>query len=173
MSNSLPPHRLELPRLLCPWNFLGKNTGVGSHSLLQGTRVEWYSTRAFRHPGSFCPASAPSLGYYPGLPCPRWPPQCPHSREQEKGRGQNGRLHSLCLLLSFFSDFKKFVMIMDSVSQTFAQDTAGIHCFSIVSGTWTGEIFFFLTSLCNLKDRRSPTRDWTQAMTVKTLNPNH
>ena len=23
-------------RLLCPWDFLGKNTGVGSHSLLQG-----------------------------------------------------------------------------------------------------------------------------------------
>ena len=22
--------------LLCPWNFPGKNTGVGSHSLLQG-----------------------------------------------------------------------------------------------------------------------------------------
>ena len=24
------------PRLLCPWNSPGKNTGVGSHSLLQG-----------------------------------------------------------------------------------------------------------------------------------------
>ena len=24
------------PRLLCPWNSLGKNTGVGCHSLLQG-----------------------------------------------------------------------------------------------------------------------------------------
>ena len=23
-------------RFLCPWNSLGKNTGVGSHSLLQG-----------------------------------------------------------------------------------------------------------------------------------------
>ena len=26
-----------LVRLLCPWNSLGKNTGVGSHSCLQGT----------------------------------------------------------------------------------------------------------------------------------------
>ena len=32
----LPPHGLQPARLLCPWNTLGKNTGVGSHSLLQG-----------------------------------------------------------------------------------------------------------------------------------------
>ena len=31
MSNSLQP-----TRLLCPWNFPGKNTGVGCHFLLQG-----------------------------------------------------------------------------------------------------------------------------------------
>ena len=30
MSNSLQPH-------LCPWDFPGKNTGVGCHFLLQGT----------------------------------------------------------------------------------------------------------------------------------------
>ena len=36
MSNSLRPHRLQLTRLLCPLNFPSKNTGVGSHSLLQG-----------------------------------------------------------------------------------------------------------------------------------------
>ena len=37
-SNYLGPHGLidcSLARLLCPWNSLGKNTGVGSHSLLQ------------------------------------------------------------------------------------------------------------------------------------------
>ena len=40
------------------------------------------------------------------------------------------------LLLSFFSDFKHFVMIMDSVSQTFGQDTIKIDSFfSIVSET--------------------------------------
>ena len=27
-------HGLKPARLLCPWNSLGKNTGVGSHSLL-------------------------------------------------------------------------------------------------------------------------------------------
>ena len=34
MSDSLGP-RLYPTRLLCPWNSPGKNTGVGSHSLLQ------------------------------------------------------------------------------------------------------------------------------------------
>ena len=33
----LPPHGLyNLTRLLSPWDFLGKNTGVGCHFLLQG-----------------------------------------------------------------------------------------------------------------------------------------
>ena len=35
-SNSLRPHRLQPARLLCPWDFPGKNTGVGCHFLLQG-----------------------------------------------------------------------------------------------------------------------------------------
>ena len=34
LSDSLRPH--EPSRLLRPWNFLGKNNGVGSHSILQG-----------------------------------------------------------------------------------------------------------------------------------------
>ena len=36
MSNSLQPQGLSPSRFLCPWNFLGKNTGVACHSLLQG-----------------------------------------------------------------------------------------------------------------------------------------
>ena len=36
MFNSLQPHGLQPIRFLCPWGFPGKNTGVGSHSLLQG-----------------------------------------------------------------------------------------------------------------------------------------
>ena len=35
VSNSLQPHELYPARLLCPWNFPGMNTGVGSHFLLQ------------------------------------------------------------------------------------------------------------------------------------------
>ena len=33
---TLGPHELYLTRHLCPWDFLGKNTGVGGHFLLQG-----------------------------------------------------------------------------------------------------------------------------------------
>ena len=36
MSDSLWPHGLQSARLLCPWDFPGKNTGVGCHFLLQG-----------------------------------------------------------------------------------------------------------------------------------------
>ena len=36
VSNCLWPHGLWPARLLCPWAFPGKNTGVGCQSLLQG-----------------------------------------------------------------------------------------------------------------------------------------
>ena len=36
VSDSLGPHGLQLARLLCPWNFPGKNTGGGCNFLLQG-----------------------------------------------------------------------------------------------------------------------------------------
>ena len=36
VSNSLRPHGLQPAKLLCPWDSPGKNTGVGSHFLLQG-----------------------------------------------------------------------------------------------------------------------------------------
>ena len=35
-GESLPTHRLKPTKLLCPWESLGKNTGVGCHALLQG-----------------------------------------------------------------------------------------------------------------------------------------
>ena len=36
MSDCQRPHGLQPTKLLHPWDFPGKNTGVGSHSLLQG-----------------------------------------------------------------------------------------------------------------------------------------
>ena len=36
MSDSLQLHGLQPTRLLCLWDFPGKNTGVGCHFLLQG-----------------------------------------------------------------------------------------------------------------------------------------
>ena len=36
MSDSLRLHGLESTRFLCPWDFPGKDTGLGCHFLLQG-----------------------------------------------------------------------------------------------------------------------------------------
>ena len=55
VSNSLRPHGLQPARLLCPWNFPGKNTGVGCHALLQ---------RIFPTPGS-----NPGLLHYRQILC--------------------------------------------------------------------------------------------------------
>ena len=37
MSDSLRPHGLQPTRLLCLWDFPGKNTGVGCHSSFRGS----------------------------------------------------------------------------------------------------------------------------------------
>ena len=40
MSDSVWPHRRQPTRLPCPWDSLGKNTGVGCHFLLQCMKVK-------------------------------------------------------------------------------------------------------------------------------------
>ena len=40
MYDSVPPHRWQPTRLPCPWDSLGKNTGVGCHFLLQCMKVK-------------------------------------------------------------------------------------------------------------------------------------
>ena len=40
MSDSVRPHRQQPTRLPCPWDSLGKNTGVGCHFLLQCMKVK-------------------------------------------------------------------------------------------------------------------------------------
>jgi len=49
MSDSLRPHGLQPARLLCPWNSPGKNTGVGSLSLLQGIFATQESNPGLMH----------------------------------------------------------------------------------------------------------------------------
>ena len=39
MFDSLQPYGLQPARLLCPWDFPGKNTGMGCHCLFQGIVV--------------------------------------------------------------------------------------------------------------------------------------
>ena len=52
MSNSSQPHGLQPTRLLCPWDFPGKSTGVGCHCLLhrniQSSILLW-----FKVPGKY------------------------------------------------------------------------------------------------------------------------
>ena len=45
-------------KLPCPWNFPGKNTGVGCHLLLQGIFPIWESNPRLLH---FLPCQADSL----------------------------------------------------------------------------------------------------------------
>ena len=40
VSDSVRPHGLQPTRLLCPWDYPGKKTGVGCHFLLQCMKVE-------------------------------------------------------------------------------------------------------------------------------------
>ena len=54
VSDSLQPHGLQPIRLLCPWDFPGKDIGVGCHFLLQGssqprdqTQVSYTAGRSF------------------------------------------------------------------------------------------------------------------------------
>ena len=41
VSNSSRPHGLQPSRLLCPWDFPGKSTGVGCHCLLHLLPNSW------------------------------------------------------------------------------------------------------------------------------------
>ena len=49
LSDFLWPHGLYPTRLLHPWNFLGKSTGVGCHFLLQGIFLTWGSNPGLPH----------------------------------------------------------------------------------------------------------------------------
>ena len=49
VSKSLQPHGLQPTRLLCPWDSPGKSTGVGNHSLLQGTFLTQESNPSLPH----------------------------------------------------------------------------------------------------------------------------
>ena len=47
VSDSLSPYRLQLIRLLCPWDYLGKNTEVSCHVLLQGIKPAFLALQAY------------------------------------------------------------------------------------------------------------------------------
>ena len=64
VSTSLQPHGLWPARLLSPWDFPGRNTGVGCHFLLQGTFPVQGLNRCLLcllHGGRFYTAAAPCI----------------------------------------------------------------------------------------------------------------
>ena len=74
LSDSSRPHGLQPTRLLCPWDFPGKSTGVGCHCLLQWQSLEkWLSIssanegRRLHHPALF-----PVLHWISVLPMERY-----------------------------------------------------------------------------------------------------
>ena len=50
ISDSLQHHKLQPASLLCPWNFPGKNNGVGFHFLFQGIFPTHGSNLCFASP---------------------------------------------------------------------------------------------------------------------------
>ena len=94
MSDSSRPHGLQPTRLLRPWDFPGKSTGVGCHCLLQCMKVKSESEVAqscltLRDPMDCSPpGSCLSMGfsrqeYWSGLPCPS-PGDLPYPRIEPK-----------------------------------------------------------------------------------------
>ena len=68
VSNSSPPHGLQPTRLLCPWDFPGKSTGVGCHCLLWLFKA---AAAAAAKSLQSCPALCdPIDGSPPGSPIP-------------------------------------------------------------------------------------------------------
>ena len=78
MSNSLQPHGLQPASLLYPWDFPGKNTGVGCHFLLQCMKVKVKTLshiRLWATPWTAAYQAPPSLRfsrqkYWSGVPLP-------------------------------------------------------------------------------------------------------
>ena len=70
MSDSLWPRGLQPTRLLCPWDFSGKNTGVGCPFLSRGSSRPGDHTRVSCTAGRFFttePLGKPSQGHRRGL----------------------------------------------------------------------------------------------------------
>ena len=78
LSNPQRPHGLQPSRLLHPWDFPGKSTGVGCHCLLQCMKLKW-KVKSLSHiqllatPWTAAYQAPPSMGFsrqeYPNIHC--------------------------------------------------------------------------------------------------------
>ena len=70
VSDASRPHGLQPTRLLCPWDFPGKSTGVGCHCLLHPWNDHSQKTEHVNHSSSF-----PKSLCHPSFHCPSlWSP---------------------------------------------------------------------------------------------------
>ena len=67
VSNSSRPHGLQPTRLLCPWDFPGKSTGVGCHHLLRPLLLTAAAAKSLQSCPTLCD---PIDGSPPGSPVP-------------------------------------------------------------------------------------------------------
>ena len=75
VSDSVWPHRLQPSRLLCPWDFPGKCTGVGCHCLLGDDIAAWLQTSSLSY---FLIGAQPfQSGSQPCVQHSVWPPTGP------------------------------------------------------------------------------------------------
>ena len=115
VSDSLWPHRLQPTRLLCPWDFLGKGTGVGCHCLLRNPRInihKWLHSKNVLEDTSFLPG----LNYSKAWILVTWP-----------NRPQHLCLHLLIVNILLFSSLAPRLLLnqTSSISEvTYLEDGA-------------------------------------------------
>ena len=100
VSDSLRPHGLWPTRLLCPWDFQGKNTGVGCHFLLQGSSGPRDRTLVFRIVGRLFNIWA-TREESNNNGNPNWPHRVRHSPDWCKGGASDVSLTSSWIRWSF------------------------------------------------------------------------
>ena len=110
VSHSLQPHGLWPARLFCPWDFPGKNTGVGCHFLLQCVKVKSPSrVRLFVTPWTAAYQAPLSMGfsrqeYWSGVPGAIY-------RVVREDLPYKWHLHHLYLSLSHFPSWLRLYVI--------------------------------------------------------------
>ena len=115
VSDSLWPHRLQPTRLLCPWDFLGKGTGVGCHCLLRNPRInihKWLHSKNVLEDTSFLPG----LNYSKAWILVTWP-----------NRPQHLCLHLLIVNILLFRSLAPRLLL---------NQTNKFHLWSYIPGGW-------------------------------------